>query len=177
MTAALELLRPALTQFKSSPLVSAAAGIYYTTDIDSLARAQEMLRMAIELRAGASATLDLAHPPDAWTPMLQGLVKAANRGGEDDARAAFEAAVRKEPRLARAKLELVKLLDHQGKRDDAKKLAAEILAQVPTHAKARAYLDQNVSAPTPAVTPVAKDDKEASDAAAKTKRTRPKRKR
>ena len=175
VSAALTLLRPAINKFKSSPVISAAAGIYYTTDVDSLARAQEMLRMAIELRTGANTTLDLANPPDVWTPLLQGLVKGASRGGDDDARAAFTAALKKEPKLARAKFELLKVFDRQAKRDDAKKLATEILADSPTHAKARAYLARKVEPPPTSSPP--KDDKAPTDVPAKGKKAKTKRKR
>jgi predicted Zn finger-like uncharacterized protein len=179
VTTALALLRPAIAKFKSSAIISAATGIYYMTDIDLQARATEMLRMAVELRSGSNTTLDLKNPPDAWTPLLQGLVKGANRGGDDEARAAFEAALKKEPKLLRAKFALAQLYDKQGKRDDARKLATEILGQAPGHAKAKALLARKVEpAPVVAVVPVAppvKDD--SADTATKNKKAKGKRKR
>ncbi|MBI5509521.1 MAG: zinc-ribbon domain-containing protein [Deltaproteobacteria bacterium] len=178
MSAALELLRPALAAYKDSPLIHAAAGIYYATDPDSVGRAAEMLRMAIELRSGANTALDLGHPPDVWTPLLQGLVKAAGKGGEDEARAAFAAAVTKEPRLLRARYELLQLFDRQGKTEDVKKVAAEILTQMPGHTKTKNYLERRPAAPAVAVAPPAPQDKPpAEPAPAKGKKAKNKRKR
>lgn len=139
-SAALELLRPALKEAPNHPLLHVAAGVFYTGDADGLGRAQELLRRAVELKLGTKAQLNLKDPPDGWFVFLQGAIRAASRGGEDDAQAAFAAAVAKEPKLMRARWELVRLALVQGKREEARRQAAELVALAPQHLRAKAVL-------------------------------------
>jgi predicted Zn finger-like uncharacterized protein len=151
------LLRDGLEEYEDDPLVVEAAGIYYTTDSDSLPRAAKLLRHSLGLRYGPDEELDLAAPPNHWLPYLQGLVRASEKNGEKAARDAFAAAVAKEPRFQRARFQLALFNENKNAPAEADRLAQEILAQVPGHEKATVLLARHASkveepAPTPSVT-------------------------
>ncbi len=158
------LLRDALEAYEDNPLVVEAAGIYYTTDSDSVARAGRLLRHSVQLRYGADSELDLEAPPNTWLPYLHGLVRSADKRNQADVRAAFVAAYTKEPRFQRARYQLGLFEAEQDANREAERLAREILAQVGDHAKAKELLAR-----------IAPDDTGAPAAPAKTKKRKRKR--
>jgi predicted Zn finger-like uncharacterized protein len=168
-------MREAIERGDESPWLLEAAGIYYSLDPDSVPRATQLLRQAQSRRLGTDKPLDLAHPPNGWLPMLQGMVLAADRNKGEEARAAFHAAIVKEPRLARARWELVRLLDRQGAATEAHKAATELLGQVAGHDKAKEYLAAAAAAAAPEGPPP--DPGGADDAESKAKKRKGKKRR
>ena len=132
-------------------MVTLAAGIYYTTDPDSMHKASQLLRYTMQRIGRADGSVDLAKPPSVWAPYLQARLSAAVDSELDKARQAYEAALKKAPTFQRARLELAELLKRMGKPAEAKKLAQQVLAAVPGHAKAKRLLRQ-LEAPTAAAT-------------------------
>ncbi|MEK7705768.1 MAG: zinc-ribbon domain-containing protein [Myxococcota bacterium] len=140
VTAGQQLLRQALKDYGSNPMVATAAGIYYATDPDGRDRAKELLRFAIETRLGVSKKLDPKDPPDVWTAFLGAALHAMDPRELEEAAALYEAAVRLEPRFDRARYELALVRQKIGRVDESRRLAEEILANNPAHEKAKALL-------------------------------------
>ncbi|OGQ78844.1 MAG: hypothetical protein A2289_11580 [Deltaproteobacteria bacterium RIFOXYA12_FULL_58_15] len=155
-------LRVGFEAFPNNPFVAEASGIYYTTDSDMISRAAQYLQHSSTLRYGSEDGLNLDEPPNSWAPFLQARVRANEKKQEEAARAAYESALKAEPRFCRAKYELALLLKERGDKTGATRLAKEILAGVPKHDKAKHLIEQMYegAAPAPAaVTPAANGKK------------------
>lgn len=139
LTTGLTVLKAALKEYREEPIIAEAAGVYYATDSDGIAKASQLLQFSLRLRLGPDATLDLNSPPDQWLPYLQGRVQVASNA-EDQAPGSFEAALRHEERFQRARFRLAQLHLQRGKQEEGRKLAKHILSAVPSHSKAKALL-------------------------------------
>jgi predicted Zn finger-like uncharacterized protein len=146
-------LRDGLKAYRDEPLVAEAAGIYYTTDSDSIPRASELLRHSLLLRYGSGGQLDLSAPPNGWLPYLQALVLASEHQGDGAARAAFAAALTAVPRFQRARYELARFEEQRGRRSEAERLSREILATVAGHDKAKQLLARLTEPPQTSTAP------------------------
>jgi len=159
-----ERLKRALAQTPVRPMAHLAAGMYYALDSDMIAKAQEFLAKRLEASGGTSAKLDLNAPPDAWTPLLQGMIDVVAKKDAATIEADFRAALRVEPKLTRARWELAHYQVRGADKTGAQNLLHEILTAVPTHAKAlaltaelqkaaAAYTAATVEKPTPPAGP------------------------
>jgi hypothetical protein len=116
-------------------------------------RASELLRHSIALRYGSDGEIDLSAPPNGWLPYLQALVRASEHKGDGATRAAFAAALTAVPRLQRARYDLARFEEQQGRRSEAERLSREILATVTDHEKAKQLLARLTTPPEVSTAP------------------------
>ena len=153
VTSGKSILEQATVEFPKSPAIAEALAVWYTTDPELLGKADKALTQSVTLRGGEHAVADANEPADAWIPYIEAKVHRGAHEALDEARAAYLTALQKEPHFQRARWELAELLMEMGKKDEAKKLAHEIVASVPKHAKAQALLDLKSPAVAPATAP------------------------
>ena len=73
----------------------------------------------------ADEKLDYDNPPDIWSAYLQGRIDSAAKS--DQAIAAYQAAIKKEPAFNRARFAMVQDYQQGGKADEARKAAEELV--------------------------------------------------
>ena len=133
-------INKALSKYQQDPAILAAAGIYYTTDPDGIAKAQMFLRAGLDQTIGPNIEMDLKSPPTLLLPYLQGVIRAASEKDMNQAVAAFDSTLTKNGKFVRALMEKALVLEKQGEVDAAKKVAQEILKSVEEHGRAKILL-------------------------------------
>lgn len=152
------LLEHGMQSFPASALIAEATAIWYTMDPEGVSKAEKTLAHTVVLRTGSEGPVNLTAPPDAWAPFAFARLHVNERDGLEQARGGLDAALKKDPRFQRARWELAQMLAHTGQKEEATKLAHEILAAVPKHSKAQALLVAiNQPAEPVANAPAAKD--------------------
>ncbi|MDP7039631.1 MAG: zinc-ribbon domain-containing protein [Myxococcota bacterium] len=133
-------INKALSKYQQDPAILAAAGIYYTTDPDGIAKAQMFLRAGLDQTIGPNLEMDLKSPPTLLLTYLQGVIRAASEKDMQQAVAAFDATLTKNGKFVRALMEKALILEKQGDVDAAKKAAQEILKSAAEHGRAKILL-------------------------------------
>ncbi len=138
MGEALKVLKTALDNNPNSPALLIAAGVYYASDADGIPRARDLLHTS-EAALGDAGVM---RPVDPMAAYLKARLVQSEHDDGQARRAALEAVLAAEPKMQRARYELATLLAEAGKREEAERLVEEVLHAVPTHAKAKALLDE-----------------------------------
>ena len=133
-------INKALTKYQQDPAILAAAGIYYTTDPDGIAKAQMFLRAGLDQTIGPNVEMDLKSPPNLLLPYLQGVIRATSEKDMNQAIAAFDATLATNNKFVRAQMEKALVLEKQGELDAAKQLAQGVLKSAAEHGRAKILL-------------------------------------
>ena len=147
-----------LENHATNPNFKLATTLHRVQDSDTLTRAEQYLRMYLE-GLGLSQE-DLAKPSNHWMAYAHGMVLMANETTQQDAPAAFTAAITLEPRFQRARLKLAQAYHRLGKTDDAVKVLEQLVQAQPKHIQATRLL-ASWKTPTTAAAPAAKEVEEA----------------
>lgn len=145
----MEWLLRARRQFPKNELLAEAEALCNAADPDGLPQADKALARSFELRYGAKAAPPAGGPPDAWTPFVQGTLRATDKGATQQVEEFWLSAIKEEPKFQRARWLLARLYVRSGQREAAKHVLDDILTAIPTHAKAK-FLLAALAVPGPA---------------------------